>query len=66
VIAIGDSKGDMDMFRMVGFSVAFNSSCKELDQIADVCVKSGNLADIIPQLPILCLSIRSGNPLCRT
>ena len=27
VIAIGDSIGDIDMFQMVGFSVAFNSSC---------------------------------------
>jgi phosphoserine phosphatase len=52
VIAIGDSKGDMDMFQMVGFSVAFNSSCKDLDQIASVCVQSQNLADVIPMLPI--------------
>ncbi len=52
MIAIGDSRGDLDLFRMAGLSVAFNSSCKELDQMADVCVKSGDLADIIPQLPI--------------
>jgi phosphoserine phosphatase len=51
-IAIGDSKGDIDMFQMVGFSVAFNSSCEELDSIATVCVRSQNLADIIPKLPI--------------
>lgn len=50
-IAIGDSKGDLDMFQMVGFSVAFNSSCRDLDQIASVCVQSENLADIIPRLP---------------
>jgi phosphoserine phosphatase len=52
VIAIGDSKGDMDMFRMVGFSIAFNSSCKDLEQIASVCIPNQNLADVIPQLPI--------------
>jgi phosphoserine phosphatase len=52
VIAIGDSKGDMDMFQMVGFSIAFNSSCSDLDRIASVCVQSQNLADIIPQLPL--------------
>ncbi len=51
-IAIGDSRGDMDMFQMVGFSVAFNSSCAELDRIATVCVRSQNLADIIPMLPL--------------
>ena len=52
VIAIGDSKGDIDMFQMVGFSVAFNSPCCELEKIANVCVASQNLADIIPSLPI--------------
>lgn len=51
-IAIGDSKGDIDMFQMVGFSIAFNSSCQELDQIANICIRSQNLADIIPRLPL--------------
>jgi phosphoserine phosphatase len=52
VIAIGDSKGDMDMFQMVGFSIAFNSSCSDLDRIASLCISGENLADIIPKLPI--------------
>jgi phosphoserine phosphatase len=52
VIAIGDSKGDLDMFQMVGFSIAFNSSCSDLDRIASICIPSGTLADIIPELPI--------------
>jgi phosphoserine phosphatase len=52
VIAIGDSKGDIDMFEMVGFSIAFNSSCPDLDQIASLCIQSWNLADIIPKLPL--------------
>jgi len=51
-IAIGDSLGDKDMFQMAGFSVAFNSSCRDLDQIADVCIKNENLAEIIPRLPV--------------
>ena len=51
VIAIGDSRGDMDMLQMVGFSIAFNSSCSGLDQIANICIQSQNLADIIPRLP---------------
>ena len=51
-IAIGDSKGDIDMFQMAGFSVAFNSSCSDLDKIASVCIQSQNLADIIPKLPL--------------
>jgi phosphoserine phosphatase len=52
MIAIGDSRGDLDLFRMAGLSVAFNSSCEDLDKIASVCVQSENLADVIPQLPI--------------
>jgi phosphoserine phosphatase len=51
-IAIGDSRGDIDMFRVVGFSIAFNSSCRDLDQIASVCIQSQNLADVIPRLPL--------------
>jgi phosphoserine phosphatase len=51
-IAVGDSVGDLEMFRAVGFSVAFNSSCRDLDQIARVCVQSQNLIDIIPKLPL--------------
>jgi phosphoserine phosphatase len=51
-IAIGDSLGDIDMFQMVGLSIAFNSSCRDLDRIAGVCVPSQNLADIIPELPL--------------
>jgi phosphoserine phosphatase len=51
-LAIGDSKGDLDMFQKVGFSVAFNSSCKDLEEVATHCVQSENLADIIPRLPI--------------
>ena len=52
MIAVGDSRGDLDLFRMAGLSVAFNSSCKDLHDIASVCVQSQSLADIIPQIPI--------------
>ena len=41
VMAIGDSKGDIDMFQMVGFSVAFNSSCCELEKIANASAQAG-------------------------
>jgi len=51
-IAIGDSVGDIDMFQMVGFSIAFNSSCQDLEKIANVCIPGQNLADIIPNLPL--------------
>lgn len=51
-IAIGDSAGDLEMFQVLGFSIAFNSSCTDLDRIATLCVQSQNLADIIPRLPL--------------
>lgn len=50
-IAIGDSHGDLEMFQMVGFSIAFNSSCEELERVASLCVRTKNLADLIPKLP---------------
>jgi phosphoserine phosphatase len=51
-LSIGDSRGDMDMFQRTGFSVAFNSSCRDLEEIATHCVQSENLAEIIPRLPL--------------
>lgn len=51
-ISIGDSRGDIDMFKKTGFSIAFNSSCSELDEVATICLKSEDLTDIIPKLPI--------------
>ena len=50
-IAIGDSSGDLEMFRTTGYSIAFNSSSRELDRIATHRVESQNLTDIIPKLP---------------
>ncbi|MFB3885092.1 MAG: HAD-IB family phosphatase [Thermodesulfobacteriota bacterium] len=54
-IAIGDSRGDIEMFQIVGFSVAFNSSCSDLDKIASVCLQRQNLGhviDIIRKFPL--------------
>ncbi len=50
-VAIGDSAGDLQMFKTVGFSIAFNSSSKDLDEAATLCIQSRNLADIIPSFP---------------
>jgi phosphoserine phosphatase len=50
-IAIGDSQGDLAMFALSGFTIAFNSSSPELDRVADLVVQTANLADIIPGLP---------------
>lgn len=52
IIAIGDSQGDLEMFALSGFCIAFNTSSSELDETADLVVKTGNMADIIPGLPV--------------
>ncbi len=50
LLTIGDSAGDIAMFRMAGLSIAFNSLSSQLDSEATVSVRSENLADIIPPL----------------
>ncbi len=50
-IAIGDSHGDIEMFQRVGFPIAFNSSCEDLERVARVSIRSHYLTDIIPLLP---------------
>lgn len=52
MIALGDSRGDLDMVQLAGFSVALNPSCPILEEAADLCLQTENLAEIIPQLPL--------------
>ncbi len=52
IIAIGDSQNDLEMFARSGFGVAFNSSSPELDEAADLVVKTDNMVDMIPRLPL--------------
>lgn len=48
VLAVGDSTGDMAMFQMAGFSVAFNSRSPELEAVATASIRSTDLRDLIP------------------
>lgn len=50
-IYIGDDKIDIEAFKLVGLSIAFNSKSDELKKVATHVVDSDNLADIIPYLP---------------
>jgi len=50
-IFIGDSEYDIEAFKEVGFSIAFNSKCEELKKVASVVVDSQNLADVLEYLP---------------
>ena len=50
ILAVGDSTGDIPMFRMCGFSVAFNCFSPKLESIATLCIRSQDLRDLIPLL----------------
>jgi phosphoserine phosphatase len=51
VICIGDSDTDLEAFKEVGLSIAFNSASEELKKAADKVVKSSNLADVLKWIP---------------
>jgi phosphoserine phosphatase len=50
ILAVGDSTGDIPMFRNCGFSIAFNCVSPRLESIANLCVRSNDLREIIPVL----------------
>lgn len=47
---VGDSSNDVWIARAAGRSVAFNPRCEELEQVADVVVRSDDLRDLLPHL----------------
>lgn len=51
VIYIGDSDTDIEAFKEVGISIAFNSSSEELKKVSTHTVDSHNLADVIKYIP---------------
>ena len=50
ILAVGDSTGDIAMFQMAGFSIAFNSVSARLDSLATVSIRSMDLRDLIHPL----------------
>jgi phosphoserine phosphatase len=50
-IYIGDSDTDIEAFKVVGLSIAFNSKSEELKKVATHIVDSNNLVDILKYLP---------------
>lgn len=50
IMAIGDSTGDIQMFRMAGLSIAFNSLSPKLEAMATLSLRSMDLRDLIPAL----------------
>lgn len=52
VIAVGDSAGDISMFRAAGYSVAFNPRESEVARSADAVCVGESLMDLLPCLPL--------------
>jgi phosphoserine phosphatase len=62
VFAVGDSSGDIHMFRACGFSIAFNCHSPQLASIATICSPDQDLRHLIPILtPYLGPSAKQGN-----
>ncbi|MFC1774815.1 HAD family hydrolase [Nanoarchaeota archaeon] len=51
VIYIGDSDTDIEAFKEVGISIAFNSSSEELKKVSKHVVNTHNLKDVIQYIP---------------
>lgn len=51
VIYVGDSDTDIEAFKKVGISIAFNSSSEELKKVAKYTVNTHNLVDVIRYIP---------------
>lgn len=51
-IYIGDLEKDEPAFKIVGYSIAFNTQSEKLKQAASVVVDSNNLEDVIKYLPV--------------
>jgi phosphoserine phosphatase len=51
VIYVGDSDTDIEAFKEVGISIAFNSSSDELKKVSKYAVDTHNLADIVQYIP---------------
>ncbi len=48
--AVGDSRNDIPMFQVAGFSVAFNPTHDEVAQAATRVIKSENAMDLLAPL----------------
>ncbi|MBE3093185.1 MAG: HAD hydrolase family protein [Chloroflexi bacterium] len=50
---IGDDVNDVDVFRKVGLSIAFNCRKKSVLEVANVIIESQDIRSIIPYLKVL-------------
>jgi phosphoserine phosphatase len=52
VLAVGDSEGDVSLFRAVGFSLAFNPVSESVARGATASCRAENLLEILIHLPL--------------
>jgi len=50
VAAVGDTEGDLSMFRAAGWSVAFNAAGREVEKEASAVARGKDLRSLIPHL----------------
>lgn len=62
VMMIGDSDSDLEAFRIVGVSIAFNSASEKLKSEATYTVESKDLRDLIPILREVREMSKTGTP----
>jgi phosphoserine phosphatase len=50
VICVGDSEGDIPLAKICGYSIAFNSSCRELSKISDYNCRTRDFREVYRQI----------------
>lgn len=54
VISVGDSEGDIPLARETGYSIAFNSTSRELSKIADYDCKTKDFSEVYRKIMEIC------------
>lgn len=51
VMFVGDHENDVEIAKLAGFAIAFNSKSEKLNEVADVVIKKKDLREILKHLP---------------
>jgi len=54
VISVGDSEGDIPLARETGYSIAFNSTSRELSKVADYNCKTKDFSEVYRKIMEIC------------
>lgn len=50
LIAVGDDRTNVKLFEVADFSIAYNPTCPEVEEVASICVRSNNLLELLRYL----------------